>query len=66
MLKMARYVTMNLKYKDRNVFDLHYRKHRKVDDAGAKFKPAELSQDDIEAAKKEWENINLSVDEDEM
>jgi hypothetical protein len=41
-----------------------YRKHAKVDDA-VKSKPAELSQDDIEAAKKEWENITLSDGEDE-
>jgi hypothetical protein len=39
-----------------------YRKH---DDAGAKSKPTELSQDNIEAAKKEWENIILSDGKDE-
>ena len=41
-------------------------KHAKVDDAGLKSKPEELSQDDIEAAKKEWENIILSEGEDDM
>ena len=48
------------------LFDFLYRKHAKVDDAGAKFKPADLSQDDIEAAKKEWENIVLSEGEDNI
>ena len=48
------------------LFDFLYRKHAKVDDAGAKFKPADLSQDDIEAAKKEWENMVLSEGEDWM
>jgi len=42
------------------------RKHAKVDATGVKSKPAELSQEDIEAAKKEWENIVLSEGEDEM
>jgi len=42
------------------------RKHAKVDGAGAKLKPAELSQDNIEAAKKDWENIVLSEGEDKM
>jgi hypothetical protein len=42
-----------------------YRKHAKVDDAGVKSKPAELSKDDIEAAKKEWENMILSDGEDQ-
>ena len=32
--------------------------------SGLKSKPAELSQEDIEAAKKEWENIVLSEGED--
>ena len=41
-----------------------YRKHTKVNNACVKFKPAELSQDDIEATKKEWENIILSNGED--
>jgi hypothetical protein len=48
------------------VFILFYRKHAKVDGAGAKSKPAELSQDNIEAAKKDWENIILSEGEDKM
>jgi len=38
------------------------RKHAKVDVSGANSKPAELSQDDIEVAKK---NIILSEGEDE-
>lgn len=42
----------------------HNRKHAKVDVSGLKSKPAELSQEDIEAAKKEWENIVLSEGED--
>jgi hypothetical protein len=45
---------------------LYYRKHAKVDDSGIKSKPAELSQEDIEAAKKEWETLVLSEGEDEM
>ena len=40
------------------------RKHAKVDVSGLKYKPAELSQEDIEAEKKEWENIILSEGED--
>ena len=48
------------------VFDLFYRKHAKVDESGVKLKPAELSQDDIEAAKKEWENMVLSEGDEEM
>ena len=48
------------------LFNLLYRKHAKVDESGVKSKPAELSQEDIEAAKKEWENIILSEGEDEM
>jgi hypothetical protein len=48
------------------IFDSVYRKHAKVDDAGTKSKPAELSQDDIEAAKKEWETIVLSEGEDNI
>jgi hypothetical protein len=59
---MARYVSMNSKYK--SFMTRIYRKHAKVDDT-LKSKPAELSQDDIEAAKKEWENITLSDGEDE-
>ena len=38
---------------------------QEVDDFGIKSKPAELSQGDIEAAKKEWESIVLSKGEDE-
>jgi hypothetical protein len=48
------------------LFILLYRKHAKVDTHGIKAKPAELSQDEIEAAKKEWENLVLSEGEDEM
>ena len=48
------------------VLNLLYRKHAKVDELGMKDKPAELSQEDIEAAKKKWENINLSDGEDDM
>ena len=48
------------------LFNLLYRKHAKVDATGLKSKPAELSQEDIEAAKKEWESIVLSEGEDEM
>ena len=48
------------------MFNIFYRKHAKVDKGGAKSKLADLSQDDIEAAKKEWENIVLSDGEDEM
>ena len=48
------------------LFNLLYRKHAKVDDAGIKSKPAELSQEDIEATKKEWESIVLSEGEDEL
>jgi hypothetical protein len=40
-------------------FILLYRKHAKVDDSGIKFEPAELSREDIEAAKKEWETITV-------
>ena len=47
-------------------FTCIYRKHAKVDATGIKSKPAELSQEDIEAAKKEWESIVLSESEDEM
>lgn len=47
-------------------FTLLYRKHAKVDDSGIQHKPMELSQEDIEAAKKEWETINLSDGEDDM
>jgi len=47
-------------------FNLFYRKHAKVDASGIKSKSTELSQEDIEAAKKEWESIVLSEDEDEM
>ena len=62
LLKMGRYITF--RSKKNVVFDFVDRKHAKVDDAGAKFKPADLSQDDIEAAKKEWENMVLSEGED--
>jgi hypothetical protein len=48
------------------VLNFLYRKHAKVDDSGIKDKPSELSQEDIEAAKKEWETINLSDAEDDM
>jgi len=48
------------------MFNLLYRKHAKVDTSGIKSKPAEFSQEDIKAAKKEWENIILSEGEDEM
>jgi Domain of unknown function (DUF6532) len=65
MLKMARYVTINVDDSDFLII-LIYRKHAKVDDSGIKSKPAELSHDDIEAAKKEWETIILSEGEDEM
>ena len=47
-----------------SIYDLTFRKHAKVDEAGLKFKPAELSHDDIEAAKVEWENMILSDGED--
>jgi hypothetical protein len=47
------------------LFILLYRKHAKVDASGMRSKPAELSQEDIEAAKKEWENIVLSEGEDD-
>jgi hypothetical protein len=47
------------------LFDLLYRKHAKVDDPGVKSKLTELSQD-IEAAKKEWENIVLSDGENDI
>ena len=66
LLKMARYVTRAILLVTYLMFDDLYRKHAKVDDAGAKSKPAELSQDNIEAAKKEWENIILSEAEDDM
>ena len=45
---------------------LLYRKHAKVDESGIKSKLLELSQDEIEAAKKEWENIVLSEGEDNI
>ena len=45
---------------------LIYRKHAKVDDSGIQDKPTELSQEDIEAVKKEWETINLSDGEEDM
>ena len=38
----------------------------KVNDSGIKTKPAKLSQDDIKAAKKEWEDIVLSEGKDKM
>jgi hypothetical protein len=47
------------------LFTLLYRKHAKVDVSGIKSKTAEISQEDIEAAKKEWENIILSEGEDD-
>ena len=49
-----------------SLFYLLFRKHAKVDNPGVKYQPAELSRDDIEAAKKEWEEIVLSDGEDEM
>ena len=64
MLKMARYVIITGKCDF--LFNFLYRKHAKVNESGVKTKPAELSQDDVEAAKKEWENIILSEGEDEM
>jgi len=64
LLKMAR--SVGTKHKCSACFNLFYRKHAKVDASGIKSKPAELSQEDIEAAKKEWENIILSEGEDEM
>lgn len=48
------------------LFDLLNRKHAKVDDLGVKSKPTKLLQEDIEAAKKEWENIVLSEGEDNI
>jgi hypothetical protein len=48
------------------LLNLLYRKHAKVDDSGVKSKPAELSQEDIEAAKAEWENLVLSEGEDDI
>ena len=45
---------------------LLYGKHAKVDEAGIQSKTGELSQEDIEAAKKEWENIVLSEGEDNI
>jgi len=48
------------------LFTCLYRKHAKVDTTGIKSKPAELSQEEIEAAKKEWESIVLSDGEEEM
>jgi hypothetical protein len=47
-------------------FGFVFRKHAKVDDSGITSKPAELSHEDIEAAKKEWENIVLSEGDDDM
>jgi hypothetical protein len=49
-----------------SLFNLFYRKHAKVDNSGVKSKPAELSREDIETAKKEWEDIVLSEGEDEI
>ena len=69
MLKLARYVTLPTWFwLNMNVclFDLLYRKHAKVDDPGVKSKPTKLSQEDIEAAKKEWENIVLSDGENDI
>ena len=66
---MARYVTvreiqLNLNDYDPIVFTLQEAcQSRRVRD---KSKPTELSQDDIEAAKKEWENIVLSEGEDNI
>ena len=48
-----------------SLFNLLYRKHARVDASSTKSKPMELSKD-IEAAKKEWENIVLSDGKDEM
>ena len=39
---------------------------QEADAIGIKSKPAELLQEDIEVAKKEWESIVLSEGEDEM
>jgi len=39
------------------------RKHAKVD-VTANLKPSQLSDTDIEAAKKEWETLILSEDEE--
>jgi hypothetical protein len=66
---MARYVTSNYCQTVLNVNNhilCRDRKHAKVDNSGIKSKPAELSQEDIEAAKTEWETIVLSEGEDEM
>jgi hypothetical protein len=63
LLKMARYVSIT-KCKGSRYMKV-FRKHAKVDEAGLKSKPAELSHDDIETAKKEWESIVLSEGEDE-
>jgi len=48
------------------LFNPLYRRHAKVDESNVKSKPAELSQEDIEAAKKEWETLILSEGEDEL
>ena len=48
------------------IFYLLYRKHAKVDISGVKSQPAELSHEDIKAAKREWEDLVLSKGEDKM
>ena len=58
-------MTLNLKLTC-DSSNLIYRGHAKVDDSGIQDKPMELSQEDIEAVKKEWENINLSDGEEDM
>ena len=66
LLKMVRYVPYVMKFETHCiVLNLLYRKHAKVDDAGVKSKPAELSRDDIKAAKREWENMILSEGEED-
>ena len=41
-----------------------FRKHAKADDAPQAIQAARITEDEVEAAKKEWEGLVLSEDED--
>ena len=41
-----------------------FRKHAKADDAPQAIQAARITEDEVEAAKKEWESLVLSEDED--
>ena len=64
MLKMARYVLFVSNFTQISSSMIFIcRKHARVD-VTANLKPSELLDADIEAAKKEWETLILSEDEE--